>query len=126
LARAQIEDRISPTGSDACRKPRESDEGTTRWTSRRIGIHKERARVRARKREIDKQIEKEREKEIEVKIVAIELFRERDTGQATSFLLPTGSHMPIYARKTVNNCTSRVRSRRHYLRNKRKRYQNCS
>jgi len=102
LARAQIEDRISPTGSDACRKPRESDGGTTRWTSHRIGIYKE----RAREREIDKQIEKEREKEIQVKIVAIELFRERDTGQATNFLLPTGSHMPIYARKTVNNCTS--------------------
>jgi len=62
LARAQIEDRISPTGSDACRKPRESDGGTTHWTSRRIGIHKERARVRARKREIDKQLEKERKK----------------------------------------------------------------
>lgn len=51
MARAQIEDRISPTGSDACRKPRESDGGATRWTSRRIGIHEERARVRAGKRE---------------------------------------------------------------------------
>ena len=60
MARAQIEDRISPTGSDACRKPRESDGGTTRWTSRRIGTHEE--RVTAREIEIDKQIEKESEK----------------------------------------------------------------
>ena len=52
MARAQIEDRISPTGSDACRKPRESDGGTTRWTSRRIGTQEE--RVTAKEIEIDK------------------------------------------------------------------------
>lgn len=53
------------------------------------------------KREWEWERGKEREKQIE-----IELFQERETGQATSLLLPTGSHMPIHALKTVNNCRS--------------------
>jgi len=95
LARAQIEDRISPTGSDACREPRESDGGTTRWTVTQDWDSR---------RESESERQKEREKEGDRESRDRTVPRERNRpGDVSSYHPRTGSHMPIHALKTVNS-----------------------
>jgi len=77
LARAQIEDRISPTGSDACRKPRESDGGTLDVTQNRDS---RRESEKKRDRQTDRERERKRDRGENScdKIISRERYRPAD------------------------------------------------